>query len=98
MDFNNALSHVCREVEVMLIEDEDLITWDLENEIKKFIVSGACLEDVFCDQELLEKMYVYEIFSDNLNIPDNKRKIMLKLWIDALKIYADIDIKTSLTY
>ena len=98
MDFNNALSQVCHEVEVMLIADEDLITWDVENKIKKFMVSGVSLEDVFSDQELLDNMYVYEMFADNLSIPDSKRKIMLKLWVDALKIYADIDIKTSLTY
>lgn len=98
MDFNNALSQVCHEVELILNENENLITWDLENEIKKFMVSGASLENFFCDQEQLENMYVYEMFADNLNIPDNKKKIMLKLWIDALKTYADIDIKTSLAY
>ena len=66
MTVDEALKAIGERMEEVLEENEDAMSWDIEIEIKKRIVSENNLESIFNDEDELENMYTYEMFQKDI--------------------------------
>lgn len=96
MTIEDALGVIGENIEKLLEEDEDAISWNTENEIKHDIVSQCELEEIFKDEDALENMYTYEMF-ENDNVSFEKKLEMIQTWISSLEDLAGLEIELDIS-
>ena len=97
MNVAEALKKIGNAIEIALDEDEDAMTWDQENTIKKMIVKVSQLEQFFPDENELENNVWYDMFEENRKIPSEKQIEMIVTLVDMLdeECGISVDIDTS---
>ena len=97
MNVAEALKKIGNAIEIALDEDEDAMTWDQENTIKKMIVKVSQLEQFFPDEKDLENNVWYDMFEENRKIPYEKQIEMIVTLVDMLdeECGISVDIDTS---
>ena len=97
MNVAEALKKIGNAIEIALNEDEDAMTWDQENAIKKMIVQVSHLEEFFPDENELENNVWYDMFEEHRKIPYEKQIEMIVTFVDMLdeECGISVDIDTS---
>ena len=97
MNVAESLKKIGNAIEIALDEDEDAMTWDQENTIKKMIVKVSQLEQFFPDENELENNVWYDMFEENRKIPYEKQIEMIVTLVDMLdeECGISVDIDTS---
>jgi len=96
MTIDDAVGVIGEKLEEVLEENEDVLTWDMENDIKNDIINNNGLENIYSDTDEIEMIYAYEMF-ENENISSSKKIQMLQTWITSLEeagIEVDLDISS----
>lgn len=93
MTVDEAIAKIGEHIEKALEEDEDILSWDTENEIKDDIINSCELDDIFNDKEALEDIYIYEMFDESqYAIPKEKKIEMIQAWVSSLSDLASIEV------
>lgn len=96
MTIDEGLAVIGEQLEGILEENEDAISWDTENDIKYNIINKNELEEIFDDQDAIEDMYTYELF-ENESLSFEKKVGMIQTWISSLEEEADIEIDLDIS-